>query len=419
VGPARASDLRERNLATVLGAVARSPGPVSRAGVAALTGLTRATVSTLVDALLDAALVAEVAPAPPARAGRPAAGLVVAGHRVAALGAEVGVDYLAGCVRDLTGAVRARHVVVGDNRGLGPADVLAASAALALGLLDRTAALGLEVAGAAWAVPGLVQAGGAVRLAPNLGWRDVDARGLLSREPRLAPLVVAVDNEATLGALADLWRPGGTGASPEGRGRGFLRVSGEIGVGAGVVLGGRLLRGQHGWSGELGHVSVDPAGPPCACGSRGCLEVYAGQEALLRGAALPDRPATRLGEGSAVTTLAAAAEAGEAAALGALARAGTALGVAAAAAVNLLDVDEVLLGGIYAPLAPWLLAQVEDEVQRRVLRARLEPVAVRVSATGPDAAVLGAAASILQGVMASPARWVPPPVPRRPSTASG
>jgi predicted NBD/HSP70 family sugar kinase len=404
VEPARQRDLRTSNHAGVLGAVADSPEPVSRARLAARTGLTRTTVSALVEPLLSAGLLAETGPAPRAGAGRPAVGLRLSGERVAALGAEVGVDYLAACVLDLTGAVRCREVVLGDNRADSPEATLARSAALAARLLDRSRAQGLEVVGGTWAVPGLVDAArGRVLLAPNLGWSGVDAVDLLTASPHLVGLPLDADNEATLAAVAELGHP------PRGLARGnLLRVSGEVGIGAGVVLEGRLVRGEHGWSGELGHVTIDPAGPRCRCGATGCLEVYAGQEALLRAAGRTAPATTTLGEGGSLAALVDAAEAGDPATLAALARAGTALGLALAAAVNLLDVDAVVLGGIYAPLQRWIRPGVEAELATRVLRARLRPVAVTVSTTGPDAAVLGAAARVLQGVLARPARLLAP-----------
>lgn len=421
--PARQSDLRRSNLTSVLAEVAASTVPPSRAAVASATGLTRTTVSALVELLLVAGLVEEVRPGPRLRAGRPATGLRVSGAHLAALGAEVGVDYLAACVVDLTGTVRGRAVVPGDNRGLPPGEVLARSAALAGSLLAPAAREGLRVVGTAWAVPGLVDAGrGRVLLAPNLGWSDVEVARALGGHPALAgagalgpPLV---DNEATLAALAEpgVGRVPGVASTPGAATGSLLRVSGEVGIGAGLVLDGRLARGRHGWSGELGHVCVDPSGPRCRCGARGCLEVYAGQEAVLAAAGrVGVLPGTTLGESAApggaagpvgLGALAGPARHGEPAALAALARAGWALGVAVSAAVNLLDVDAVVLGGVYAPLAAWVLPTMTAELDVRVLRARLAPVPVRVSTLGPDAAVLGAAASVLATVLEDPGALV-------------
>ena len=122
-----------------------------------------------------------------------------------------------------------------------------------------------------------------MRQAPNLGWNQVAAEelfadALAALRPGTAPLPVRSENEANLAALAELWF-GGLDAV-----RSFLYLTGEIGVGGALVLDGELLRGAHGFAGEIGHVVVDPAGPECRCGSRGCLEQYAGQSALLRAA---------------------------------------------------------------------------------------------------------------------------------------
>ena len=130
---------------------------------------------------------------------------------------------------------------------------------------------------------------GLLRLAPNLGWRDVDVAGLLSREPSLAGLAGHGASSWTTRPTSPpsaSWRRAAT-PGRQGSRSSFLYVSGEIGVGAGIVLDGRIFRGGHGWGGEIGHLPVDPDGPPCRCGSRGCLEQYAGREAVLRAADLP------------------------------------------------------------------------------------------------------------------------------------
>jgi predicted NBD/HSP70 family sugar kinase len=161
------------------------------------------------------------------------------------------------------------------------------------------------------------------------------------------------------------------------------------------VLDGALYRGSRGWSGEIGHIPIDPDGPDCRCGARGCLEQYAGQEAVLRAA----------GAGT-VTELAEAAAAGHPAALAALTAAGRALGMAVATVVNLLDVRTVVLGGSYASLLPWLHDSIAAEAGRRVLTAAWSPVVLRAATLGPDAAMLGAAGSVLRGVLANPAAWL-------------
>jgi predicted NBD/HSP70 family sugar kinase len=393
--PVRQASLREHNLALVLRQVATSPQPISRAGIASITGLTRATISALVEDLIAGKLVSEVEPARRAGAGRPANGLRLAANGPAGLGLEVNVDYLAACVVDLTGEVCHHRVHRADQRPRPPDQVLAALAGLATEATGAAAAQGLTVAGAALAVPGLVTDRGLVRLAPNLGWRDVDVPEILAGTKMLGDIPVSVDNEANLAALGELH------ASHTGS---FIYVSGEIGIGAGIVLDGRLFRGARGFSGELGHVTIHPAGLPCRCGARGCLEQYAGQETILRAAGLPGLSGT---DGQTLAgRIAELAGEGHPGMLAALEDAGTALGVAAAGVINLLDIDTVVLGGIYAPAATWLRAHVEREIRERVLTAGWAPVTVRPSALGSEAAVLGAAGSVVRAIRDAPARWL-------------
>ncbi|BCB87243.1 ROK family protein [Phytohabitans suffuscus] len=381
-GPVRQASLREHNLGLVLRQAANALRPPSRADIAAATSLTRATVSALVDDLIAGGLLTEVEPTPRAGAGRPAAGLVLSASGPAGLGLEINVDYLSACVVDLAGTVRHRDVRRADQRPGGPDQVLAEVAGLAADARAHAEREGLVLAGAALAVPGLVTPEGVVRLAPNLGWRDVDVPAAFDGLP------VTVDNEANLAALGELHAGPGGPAS-------FLYVSGEIGIGAGIVLHGTLFRGARGWSGELGHVAVRPDGPACRCGARGCLEQYAGQEAILRAAAATGTEDLRV-----------RAESGELAVLGALAAAGEALGVAVAGVVNLLDVEAVVLGGVYAPLAPWLRPAVAAEIRSRVLTDAWSPVDVRPSVLGADAAVVGAAGSVVRTIRNHPARWL-------------
>jgi predicted NBD/HSP70 family sugar kinase len=387
-GPLRQRSLWQHNLAVVLREVELA-APTSRARIAEATGLTRATVSALVDDLLRGGLVDEVEPAPRRGAGRPATGLVVSPSGPAGLGLEVNIDYLAAAVVDLTGAVRHREQRRVDQRGRPAGEVLRETAALAA---SAVAACGLPV------VPGLVDPLGVVRLAPNLGWRDLDVTGLLSAAPDWPGLPLTVDNEANLAALGELH----TGPAE----RSFLYVSGEIGVGAGIVVDGALFRGTHGWSGEIGHVTVAADGPVCRCGARGCLEQYAGQEAILRSAGVPLDQAGSTGH--AVRRLTELAGAGDPSTVDALAAAGTALGLAIAGVLNVLDLDAVVLGGTFAPLAGWLRAPVERELARRVLTTAWSPVTVRSGALGGDAAVLGAAGSVVRAIHAAPAEWCSP-----------
>lgn len=388
----RHRDLRDANLALVLRALA--DGRATRAQLAARTGLTKATVSTLVERLAAAGLVAAGAPETTGSSGRPGVPVELAAGGPAGLGIEINVDYLAVCVTDLTGAVRAERVVPVDNRGRTPAAVLDHAVRAARGVLaDRRQPL----AGAAVAVPGPVRAGdGVLSAAPNLSWGEVPVAAALAA--RLGVPVVT-ENEASYAALGELWSGAARGVQD------FVQVSGEIGVGAGIVLGGALFRGVHGFAGEIGHVCVDPAGPRCGCGARGCLEAVAGQGALLAAVGLEAAGGTRLGGPEGADRLL-VARADDPAVRRALGTAGTALGRALAALVNVVDVDTVVLGGLYAPLAPWLTGPLTAELTPRVVFRGAGPPRVLISELGPYAAVRGAATAVVRAIIDRPGDWL-------------
>ncbi len=387
--PAGQHTLRRHNSALVLRAVLDAPG-VSRASIAANTGLAKATVSSLVDRLIAADLVAETGPVLRQGRGRSGTGLAPSTTGPHGLGVEIGVDYLATCLVDLTGHMHHHRIKAGDNRSRPPARVLgAAIRVINAALRDARVPIG----GIGIAVPGLVEsATGRLRLAPNLGWRDLDIADVVGARIDRPGLPVLVGNEADFAAAAEL------GRSADGP-RDFVLVSGEIGIGAGIVVDGRPFTGVRGFSGEIGHLTVDPGGPDCTCGARGCLERLAGLDSIMReaGVWLDGRPpAETLGRLIQCLTT------GDRAATKAVHAAGTWLGVALASVINIVDVPCVVLGGSYAELAPWLREPLAAELGRRVVSAAWEPVRVTSSTLGPAAAVRGAGAAPVQAIIADP-----------------
>ena len=418
--PADQQSIRRHNLGLIARAVSAAPG--SRAELAQRTGLTKATVSSLVDSLLAQGLLTEGEPAP-ARVGRPARPVSLNPAGPVAVGLEINVDYLAGCRMDLTGAVAQRRLLTVDNRPRSAADIVEQLCQLAGELCPP----GTSLLGVALAVPGVVGASRRLLRAPNLpkltgqplaeqlGQR-LAARSLLAlpdhaaaSEP-VAPTLprclgdcfrrrcfcgcfraiagrsgpecpVLMDNEANLGALG--WLRGSTGS------RDFVYVSGEIGVGAGLVVGGSLFRGASGFAGELGHVVVDRDGPPCGCGGRGCVEAYAGLQVLLHASGRPD-----------LASLSAAAAARDERASVALTAAGSALGVGLASLLNVVDLPAVVLGGVYASLFDLIAPPLRAELDRRVLSGA--PVELARSGLGIEAAVRGAAGAVLERALSDP-----------------
>ncbi|NUL04253.1 ROK family protein [Streptomyces lunaelactis] len=393
--------VRRHNLSLVLRAV-RDEGEVTRAGVSARVGLTRAAVSSLVEQLMESGFLSESGKTFSGQAGRPGTVLKVARTGVAGIGVEINVDYVSVCVVDLAGTDRVRLVEHLDNRGAAPAQVLGRAAGIAARALASAAEQDLRPVGAELALPGLISAG-TVRQAPNLGWTRVAAEGpfaeaLAALRPGLAALPVRSENEANLAALAELWFGG------LGQVRSFLYLTGEIGVGGALVLDGELLSGAHGFAGEIGHVVVDADGPECRCGSRGCLEQYAGQSALLRAAGIDENAGA-----AGVAELERRAREGDERAVTALRQAGLMLGRVLSGAVNLFDPDAVVLGGIYRPLVPWLSPAAGGELAGRVVSGLWPEGSGRLRASSPAAdAARGAAARVVQDVLADPVAYAAP-----------
>jgi predicted NBD/HSP70 family sugar kinase len=392
--PLRQDWMREHNLSLALSAVLNAAEPISRAQVAARTGLSRAAVTNLVDRLVETGLVRELAPVALPR-GRPAVPLGPAEHAVAALGLEVNVDYLGVRALDLTGEVIAEQVVHGDLRGSQPAVVVARLAQVAAEVRTTAVGLGARVAGATLALPGLLDSSSLLRTAPNLGWRDLDAAQLLPAAVVGGVVGFTVANEADLAARAEVRaRPPAVG---EERG-GFFYVSGEFGIGGARVLAGELSAGRHGWAGEIGHVVVGSAGARLIR-----LEDVAGQHALLRAAGLPvEAPPSELLE---------AVRRGDARALAAVAGGGRALGIALAAVVHISDVDEVVLGGTFATLFEAIAGPVEAALAELVVFSDWAPVRVTRARAGEYAAMTGAAHTVIDRLVAQPSRWLKPPTP--------
>jgi predicted NBD/HSP70 family sugar kinase len=180
-------------------------------------------------------------------------------------------------------------------------------------------------------------------------------------------------------------------------------VWGSVGVGGGLIVGGEPLTGIAGYSGEVGHMPVNPDGLPCRCGSIGCWETEVGATALLRRAGQPPE-----GGAAAWDAVRRDAEAGSPPALAALAETGRWLGIGLAGIINVLNPQLVLLGGRFAPAYVYLRTALEAELDRRVLRASRGLVRVVPVGLGDDAPLLGAAELAFEPLLADPAAWLRP-----------
>ena len=387
--PLRQSSLRASNLRTVLQAIYAASVPRSRADVAAATGLTRSTVSRLVDDLIAQGLVEELERVFDGQRGRPAVPLVPRGGTFVGLGLEINVRHAAVRLVDLAGTLWGELFVERDMKGADPEAAIRQVAQLGCDLLDAGPPTA-RLAGVQLALPGLVDAQEGILLrAPNLGWHDVRPGPLLHEV--FGDVIVGVGNEADFAAVPMAWSAPGRPSELSD----FLYVSGEVGIGSALVIGGEPRVGRHGWAGEIGHMCVDPEGPICGCGAQGCLETYVGQDALraASGVESPDELVARLAAGD-PTALRVADDAARR------------LGIVLAGALNLLDVSDVVLGGHLGRIADHLLPGIEAELRTRVMACPFVQPTVTTRASDVELAALGAAYVAVAQVIADPVRFI-------------
>jgi predicted NBD/HSP70 family sugar kinase len=379
-GPARV-DARAR----VFGVLAER-GAVSRAELARRTSLAPSTVSAVVSELQQEQLVVEpVAPdRPPDRAGVGRPPVLVALHRQAgvALGLDFGKRHLRVGLADLS------HAVLAERHRMLDADLRAAEAIeLATGLVEEVLAeAGADstaVVGVGMGLPGPVhrpsgQLGDSTILP---GWQGVRAADAMSDA---LGLPVEVQNDANLGALSEsMW-----GAGRDADHMAYVKAA--TGVGAGLIIDGRPYVGAGGTAGEIGHTVIDPGGPICRCGNRGCLETLAGSTAVM--AALRETYGDDLTLAEAIS----GALDGDAGCRRAIADAGRSIGSAVATLCNLFNPRRIVVGGDLATAGELLLDPLRESLRRGAIRSAADDVDVVPGTLGDRAEVLGAVALVLR-----------------------
>lgn len=387
-GPTGATSdiVRRRNLGAVLRRVHQG-GPASRSELAEWTGLNRSTVGDLVGDLEERGLVRER----PARStgvpGRPSPIVEVEPTALLVLALEIFPDVLGTALIGLGGVILERASQPRARRPRPPAEDIATLAELSRPLLAMPAAARLHAVSAA--VAGVVREDGLVVVAPNLEWRDTAIAEPL-REALGTTVPAFVANDADLATLAELIRGAGVGS------RDFVGLWGEVGVGAGIVVNGRVIRGRAGFAGEVGHMPVRPEGRPCHCGSRGCWETEVGEDAVLRAVGMQG-----VGGPAAIDRIVSAADAGDARTLEGLRLIGRWLGIGLVGLANTLDPDRIALGGMFARLHPYVRESIASELagRRWMAAGHVEIVAARLH---EDAPLLGAAEAALESVLEDP-----------------
>lgn len=390
----RSETVRRSNLSTIVREL-HLHGALTRSELVSRTGLTRTAIRALIGQLTAAGLVSERRASSKGVPGRPSPVVRAIPSSAVVLALEIAVDSLAVAAVGLGGEML-DVVRVDRPRGRFSVDETVADLAELTRLLRSRAPANQNVIGYGVAVVGIVRRrDGYVSVAPNLGWHDVPLgerlAGALETE-----LPIAVANEADLGALAELRRGAAIDVSH------MLFISGEVGVGGGLIIDGKPLTGAAGFGGEVGHMAVNPNGVACRCGSVGCWETEVGEGALLlRAGHVPGG-----GRGEVEAVLREAAQFSPAA-LRAFDSVGRWLGFGLASLVNVFNPQLIVLGGLFGRTYPFTSATLLAEMDRLTLRASRDLVQVVPATLGIDAPLLGAAELAFEPLLADPQAWAP------------
>lgn len=395
-------DLRNHNLSVVIDTLLRTTEPLSRAELAKRTGLTKATMSLLVSMLVDDGVVREGEPSVQSSYGRPSTPLLIAGGRYCGIGLQVNTNGYGVIVLDLDGTVISERWVDADMSAPDADEVFAELDALAMEQEALLAERGCTVAGAGLALPGLVTGNMRLLMARNLGWEQLD----LTRFDVMRRLDVTAGNEANMAALAQIpgyaMRRDGDGIV--GPSESFIYLSTDVGIGGAVVRNGHVEIGDHGFGGELGHTSVELRGPVCRCGRRGCLETYAGRRAMVESAGIASGSAAARHES--VDELIDRWCAGDVRVAAVVNKAIEAMVSSIASAINVCDIETVVLGGVWSQFGSEIAVQMQSALQRQVLGYPEVRAKVLMADVTSRPALVGAAAMGLRHFVDDPMRFV-------------
>ena len=382
-------DLRRLNLARLIRRL-HEAGSSSRSDLVAFSGLNRSTVGVLVSELAEVGLVAERAGSA-GQVGRPSLRVEAVPGSAVVVAFDLRVDRTIVALVGLGGEVLFRREQKHRRVNYTPQSAVRTVVTL------TELALAKAPEGASWVglgigVPGVVDhVNGRVRLAPNLGWVDVPfgesvLEALAERFGTVPSLTI--NNDADLGAIAEHVRGAGVHA------RNLIFLSGDVGIGGGVVIDDRLMTGASGFGGEVGHMVVNPAGRTCRCGATGCWETEIGHDAIVGSSDSTGSP------GEVADVVRAAAD-GDPDAQAALQSVGEWLGIGLANLVNVFNPEVIVLGGHLRLVFP----TVSGIVLRRIhfaLPAAREQVRIEVPAMNGDSTLIGAAETAFDALLSDP-----------------
>lgn len=366
--------VKKNNKALVLQLIMEKE-PISRADIAQVSGLNKATVSSLVNELLAADLVYESGPGESSGGRRP---VILHFNKIAgySIGIDIGVNYVLCVLTDLKG-----NIVIEKNQTVHKtpyAATIEIVKEMIQSLIAEMPSSRYGIVGIGVGVPGIVNKEGTVLLAPNLGWKNTQIKKDLED---LFHVPVIIENEANAGAFGE--QQFGIGQDYQN----IIYISAGIGIGVGIILNKELYQGKNGFSGEMGHMIIDINGKPCNCGSRGCWEAYASEQALLE----------KAGEnGNSLESLIQLANSKDKNAQNLFTEIGAYLGYGINNIINTFNPDQVIIGNRLSMAKEWIEQPIRTTVDNHSLAYHQSEFQLDFSKLGKYSIAIGMSAFVVE-----------------------
>ncbi|MEI2464325.1 ROK family transcriptional regulator [Niallia taxi] len=349
--------------------------PLSRADIAQRSGLNKGTVSSLVAELIEEKLINESGPGESSGGRRP---VMLhfnhgAGHTI---GIDLGVNYILGVLTDLSG-----NIVVHKNeayKNTSYEDTISRVVNIIKFLINAAPPSPYNIVGIGVGTPGIIDKKGTLLLAPNLGWHDIPFQTELEK---IFQIPVIVENEANTGAYGE--KQFGVGQHADN----LIYISAGIGIGAGIIINGELYSGFTGYSGEVGHMTIDRNGAKCTCGNKGCWELYASEQALLSKANSKNLP-KEIGLDDIISL----AKEGNKEILETLAEIGENLAVGIINIIHAFNPEQIIIGNRLASCKQWLEPKVKEVIQQYTSPFNQTDIRIDFSSPSMPVSAIGASA---------------------------
>jgi glucokinase-like ROK family protein len=352
--------------------------PLSRSQISEMTGLNKGTVSSLVNELIAEDLVYEVGPGQSNGGRRPVMLLFnkVAGY---AIGVDLGVNYILTVLTNLRGEIVKEHMTSLNQTSF--AFIFNTLKQSIQTMIDHTPPSPYGIVGIGIGIPGIIDDKGTILFAPNLKWENIDLKSMIANE---FPFPVAIDNEANSGALGEKLFGVGKDASN------LVYVSAGIGIGTGIIIDNELYKGSSGFSGEMGHLTIEVNGKKCSCGNRGCWEMYASENALLEQAKSLSIHSDRADKPLDIESLVKMADDGHVEVIHLFNTIGEYLGIGLTNIINTLNPELIIIGNRLSAAKNWLINPIRRVIENRALPFHRKQLRIEFSGLNIYSCALGA-----------------------------